>query len=357
MANAAPLRVADCCVRAPHALQTPQAHARRGAHCAALACASTLNRAGFAPGAGTDIRRITSVRPARSTPGRGPVVTRRCAQRRRTSGQETTPLSWSSRVRWLLRRRAPTAQRALPMPLRNARALTRARRAASPSRSHTPCSPSLRPCWLTTCSSAWCSQPPAGALRGRCCAGPAVDAQNTRRLLSNRYLRTVATLSHSVEQRVEWCVARSRDACDIAHTRRAGSTPSTCTVTHTSRSSSRSTVSIRAAPARRRALTHRRALRSGPVLFMPAAAGAGLHICGAVQHAVQRRVVLLPLHAVPGLQRCARSLFTLGTTADTPRSQRCRFSSGPSCSCTPSLALRCSRPSPSWRASTPRNEC
>ena len=31
--------------------------------------------------------------------------------------------------------------------------------------------------------------------------------RDARRLLSNRYLRTVATLSHSVEQRVEWCVA------------------------------------------------------------------------------------------------------------------------------------------------------
>ena len=42
----------------------------------------------------------------------------------------------------------------------------------------------------------------AGPLRRAGCSRAAAS-----RLLSNRYLRTVATLSHSVEQRVEWCVA------------------------------------------------------------------------------------------------------------------------------------------------------
>lgn len=42
-------------------------------------------------------------------------------------------------------------------------------------------------------------------------AALALTPARALRLLSNRYLRTVATLSHSVEQRVEWC------ACGVPH--------------------------------------------------------------------------------------------------------------------------------------------
>lgn len=149
--------------------------------------------------------------------------------------------------------------------------------------------------------------------------------------------------SHAVEQRVEWCVLlmmRFSPCCVLLHTAplttstrippppsfcsdfalppSPGCTPSTCTATLTSLSSSccmvRSPITRPQSPAPAPCPPPHTARsppptfphRSVAVFSLPGAPPAVVLLDGALELAVWNSHELLPLHAVSGVQRCAR---------------------------------------------------